>query len=512
MIIQCEKCQTRFRLDDSRVTDKGVKVRCTKCKHVFTVRKEETAPESCEPERALTGFTYPAAKGGEVDYSGFDFGDNTPDPDSTLPSTASADDFTDVAIEPAPVAPQQEAPQGLDFSGADSFETSSFDASEISFESDEDHAVGTADSSAVAEEPVAVGGEVDFSSFNFGDSESEPDPAPLSASSTDAFSDREIKPASATPLKAAPQGLDFSDDAMFGEVVQDAPEASTNTISFDFGEDSFAESMDMTGQDSSGRHGSLFSLDTPAPSDAPFNLGEIDFGDELTSVAVQQVNPEDLKPSQEILFAPLAEAREKTTDDELTRSFLGDDAADQQELPPLSIASRRKQGPLFGWLIAVAAVLVISVFGYLGYSSFSNPRETAALEAGKIGLQAVKASYIENDEAGELLVISGEALNEYSKARAALQVKVTVYDAAGQSLATKTAYGGNPLSEEQLESLPLDKIEAAMANQFGDSLANMEVAPGKAIPFVVVVAKIPKGARDFDVQSAGSTVAAGKHE
>ena len=63
MIIQCEKCQTRFRLDDSRVTDKGVKVRCTKCKHVFKVPKEVPAAESSEPEVALTGFSSPAAQG-----------------------------------------------------------------------------------------------------------------------------------------------------------------------------------------------------------------------------------------------------------------------------------------------------------------------------------------------------------------------------------------------------------------------------------------------------------------
>ena len=49
-----------------------------------------------------------------------------------------------------------------------------------------------------------------------------------------------------------------------------------------------------------------------------------------------------------------------------------------------------------------------------------------------------------------------------------------------------------------------------MANQFGDSLVNMEVAPGKTIPFVVVLAAVPKGAKDFAVQPTGSTVAAGK--
>ncbi|MBI5810497.1 MAG: zinc-ribbon domain-containing protein [Deltaproteobacteria bacterium] len=37
MIIQCGKCSTKFRLDDSRITGGGVKVRCTKCQEVFIV-------------------------------------------------------------------------------------------------------------------------------------------------------------------------------------------------------------------------------------------------------------------------------------------------------------------------------------------------------------------------------------------------------------------------------------------------------------------------------------------
>ncbi|MEK6531504.1 MAG: zinc-ribbon domain-containing protein [Deltaproteobacteria bacterium] len=39
MIVQCDKCQTKYRLDDARVTGGGVKVRCTKCMNVFIVRQ-----------------------------------------------------------------------------------------------------------------------------------------------------------------------------------------------------------------------------------------------------------------------------------------------------------------------------------------------------------------------------------------------------------------------------------------------------------------------------------------
>ncbi|MFH1624761.1 MAG: DUF3426 domain-containing protein [Pseudomonadota bacterium] len=39
MIVQCERCETKFRLDDERVSEKGVKARCSQCQNIFVVRK-----------------------------------------------------------------------------------------------------------------------------------------------------------------------------------------------------------------------------------------------------------------------------------------------------------------------------------------------------------------------------------------------------------------------------------------------------------------------------------------
>ncbi len=46
MIIQCEQCSTKFKLDDSKVKPEGVKVKCKKCGNIFfvfpqTIEKEE---------------------------------------------------------------------------------------------------------------------------------------------------------------------------------------------------------------------------------------------------------------------------------------------------------------------------------------------------------------------------------------------------------------------------------------------------------------------------------------
>ncbi len=39
MIVKCDKCQTRFKIPDEKVTEKGVKVRCTRCQHTFRVSR-----------------------------------------------------------------------------------------------------------------------------------------------------------------------------------------------------------------------------------------------------------------------------------------------------------------------------------------------------------------------------------------------------------------------------------------------------------------------------------------
>ncbi|MCA1905985.1 MAG: zinc-ribbon domain-containing protein [Desulfarculus sp.] len=47
MIVQCESCQTKFKLDDSRLTSEGAWVRCSRCQEVFQVlppNPEQPAP------------------------------------------------------------------------------------------------------------------------------------------------------------------------------------------------------------------------------------------------------------------------------------------------------------------------------------------------------------------------------------------------------------------------------------------------------------------------------------
>lgn len=44
MIVSCESCKSRYKLDDSKVTGRGAKITCPKCKHVFVVFAAGSTP------------------------------------------------------------------------------------------------------------------------------------------------------------------------------------------------------------------------------------------------------------------------------------------------------------------------------------------------------------------------------------------------------------------------------------------------------------------------------------
>ena len=228
MIIQCEKCQAKFRLDDSRITDRGVKVRCTKCKHVFTVQKEG---QNTEP----------------VPSQGSDVFDDAHGAENIISSV-----------------------------------TSSFDASAIVFESDENRGEVSNTAPVVPDEPVAAGSYADFSGPDFGSGGSEPDSTYQSSLPEDDVNDTVIGSEQARSQNDASQGLDFYDQ-IFGTPDLAAPETSTGPVSFDFLGKSFADSIDMSDQGSGEKNSTLFSLDLPGV--ATLDPGKTDSGDELTGGA-----------------------------------------------------------------------------------------------------------------------------------------------------------------------------------------------------------------------------------
>ncbi len=60
VVISCPECATKFRLEDTRVSEGGAKVRCSRCKHIFEVKKQ-AEPVPMPPEEIFPSQDGPPA-------------------------------------------------------------------------------------------------------------------------------------------------------------------------------------------------------------------------------------------------------------------------------------------------------------------------------------------------------------------------------------------------------------------------------------------------------------------
>jgi predicted Zn finger-like uncharacterized protein len=517
----------------------------------FEVPKESAPPT--QPVADFSAFDFAPAspaepkKETEKVTGGLDYGEFTFDEEPALLKEEPADvkddafDFGEFSFNDEPVTPQEQAvPVALDFSEFDFDEQPAasepetktdlpeLDYGDFSFPSEPTPELESPAASLKGKDAPA-GDTFDFSAFSFSE-----EPPPL----------REEEPA------AAKQDFEFGEFSFAEEPPLPkgpavAPEASLEAASFSFAEPS--EPSPITAPAAS-KAAEGFNFDdfsfAPDPVVKPepaVSLGEVAAPAAVGAAALSAAavttaavsGPETAKASAG--SSPTSSVPPLVLDGEAALDFgpgnavptrVPDPYQDEESLPPLSIASRRKGRSLVTVSIIAVSVLVIAALSGAGfYLLQSGPAAFDKLgigfvakwfgmesaEEGRISVRNQQASFSQNKEAGELFVVTGEAVNSFRNARASILVKVSIFDKKGAVLLQKTAYCGNRLTPEQLATLPMSKLESVMNNPFGDSLSNLGVPSGSAIGFVVALPNVPKDAADFGVEVVGSTVA-GKTE
>lgn len=496
MIIQCAQCKARFRLDDSKVSDAGIKVRCSKCKHIFVVKREPPVEEA-DLDVLLQGL------------------------DTSSAGTAIASGAATAAVgaaEQEALAAESAMPSAQSSCGAAVEEPS---ASAVAESSGELEGFSFGEESPETEKMVADFGEEFRPEEPFGDIEFDRDASTDVAIPHGPVLSVQDSALSGPGMPHEEGGTHDEEEISFGEVSPEAFAAATD-VSSAGAEGSEEEEISFEfEEDEEGDYGEAAAAEESAAGDVDF--GEIDFGIEDTEAEPSRgaavIFP--IPPDPEV--AVVSESEPVAVD-----PFAGDAVessvpiANGEGGPPLGIASRRKGKSLLPVAVITLSVLVIVALAGFGFYFFKEGPEALnrlgvgflaewfgmeSREEGAISLDKVSGAYIVNSEAGELFVIRGEAVNNYRKPRAAIQVRGALMGAGGQAIVQKVAYCGNSLTDDQIATLPFARIDAAMGNQFGDSLANLGVQPGKRIPFVVVIAGVPKDAVDYSVEVVGSTVA-----
>ena len=456
-----------------------------------------------DEEPALLQEEPTAAQNDAFDFGDFSFSDEPVT--SREPVTPAALDFSEFDFDAQPAATKQEPETGLPDLDYGDFSFPTETPSEL-----EEPAPPLKGNEA----PAAADDSFDFGAFSFSE-----EPPPL----------QEEEPA------AAKQDFEFGEFSFGEEPVAPkepavAPQAPQDVNAFSFSEPS----------------GPLQHLQAPAAVNAAegFNFDDFSFApDSVTKAESAAPLEEALAPAAATtLGTGMSQAPAAVSPPQSAPSFALDGEAaldfglgtpvpnpapesfelDEETLPPLSIASRRKGRSLLTVSIIAISVLVIvalsgagfyllqsgpAAFDKLGIGFVAKWFGMESVEEGRITVRNQQAAFYQNKEAGELFVVTGETVNSFRNARASILVKVSIFDKKGAVLLQKTAYCGNRLTAEQLNTLPMSKLDSVMNNPFGDSLSNLGVQPGSAIGFVVALPNVPKEAADFGVEVVGSTVA-----
>ena len=485
MVIQCTQCDTRFKIADEKLKPGGIKVRCSKCRHIFTVMPPELKKPTPEP----------STEGDEIDFGDFNMKSipEEPTPEG-ISEPATAEKEKSETEPPVASGSTMEGPAEFNF---EEDSPSQQGPAEFDFEEDSPSQQGPVEFDFEKDSPLQQG----TAGFDFEEettTRQSPVEFELKENSTEEPGSTEFDMEEESTLEQGPLEFGFED------------EESGGSAEFSFEEtDPFSTREDEeTGEAETGSGAPedfVFGNETDGSAEIDnFDLSRMSFGGEepaasqeekLSSIPMGQMPEIDIMPAQSEKRREPGGKEEKTT-------------------PAPTVPSRKS--PFKGLLVFVL-VLLLALCGVAGYFFWQRGnldivkiveqftgQGTPSGVSGQIRLSELSSSFVTNREAGQLFVIQGKATNDYSEARSAIAVKGILYNENGKPLLQQTVFCGNPLDVEVLRNMPFAKIEESMNNQFGDSLSNLNIGPGKSIPFTIVFKNLPPGLAEYTVEAVDS--------
>ena len=130
-------------------------------------------------------------------------------------------------------------------------------------------------------------------------------------------------------------------------------------------------------------------------------------------------------------------------------------------------------------------------------------------EAGNLKIipSDITDKFIDNSNGGKLFIISGKVKNEYSGARSFIRVTGKLYAKERVLSKTATVCCGNVLSDQDLSNMDMNSINKRLLNTLGDNKSNVNVKPGKLLPFMIVFPNIPDNITEYTVEVVRSSPA-----
>jgi len=495
MIIECTACHARFRLDEGKIKGKGARVRCRRCgESILVLKNPETAQASPEESagnsldlRSIVGETLGVRRS---------FGQPTPAVEAPPESTA------DNAVQPpAPVdavPPESitetvtQAPQG---------EREEAPPAEQAPSEQEPTAAPMA-----VEAAPETRDEIDTAFEEFLRSTSAPDAPPpeTEAASPEVEKDLtvEFRPEEKMELPAFEPGAPIPDLPSKETEPPEPPEVGflmtgNETLGFlteeakkETRRDEFDISTSLRKEPEVPRD-SAGTPEIPIAADFLTREHEPSPREPSPPESREDIQPAPLRPKE----TPVALAPAKPKPPETWKAP-----------PPLVRPSLLALILLFLCLAGGGAYLGFTESGQETLKSMIPRMESLWLQGrGKPGPQYdvrnLIGYYDSGTKAGNLFVIKGQVINVGRTRKSGTRVRAALLDANDNTIVEKSCYAGNMIAGDVLRTANREKIEAELSNRFGNGLVNMDVPPGKSIPFMVVFFDAPNGISAYRLEA-----------
>jgi predicted Zn finger-like uncharacterized protein len=515
MIITCEECSTRFNLDESMITAGGSKVRCSLCKHIFTVFPQGPASVAPEPEEELS----------------FDLPEEAPDnletfeleaDDSELDFQETSFEMDEINFETNDTGLEIEAPEKDSTDIEINFDPESYDnETDVNIEFAED-------------ELTFEDTDIEFD---------DPDmPPPKDLEAPDAFDSYEYTSLDQDALLEEDEleaDLSFDDDPDADLVFEETgPEQDLAQLDLEPSDDQHMTFPDLT----------METQDPEAsPKEAELTLNLEEGPEPSSETHEENIEPEDAFSSYDQVLDQDTEPEENFQDpDDITPYAITDDITggepsekdetlpasplieaqteeettlDHPELHPGRPRKRKKRSGMGGPVMLLILLFILVAGAYIAsmtlgykipylsdvkipilekYFKKEIPQKAAPKPIPNEG--SVNGRFISNDTAGELFIITGKIENPSTIPYSYLQVMGTLITKGKVKAKSLTTFCGNIISEEVLKTGNILDITKQLATREGAHNSNVNVKPGGFVPFMIVFSDLPDNLENFTVE------------
>jgi predicted Zn finger-like uncharacterized protein len=440
MIVECEECKAKFKLDDSKITEKGIKVRCSKCKHVFTVKKPSMTPD----------FSLESASPSEDPFQDFSFSDDI----DLGGEEASAAKEPDASTERPPETPSSK----LDFS------------------------MGSKEDLAPPSEKKPPAKD-EFADFDFDE---------------DSF-DVSGSPAP-EPSASAPDSKEWGEVSLSEDMPQMPDEEPAGDKDFDFGSktDSARQSEESFGDFKFDDGGELPDFDQGGEA-SPAGLEEP--GGFVRSDRSRAPVRDELEASLDVESEAPAAASVPVPSKAPGKPVIRHAAMEQSRTPLTTLLAVIIAALAIAGILYYLNYKGTFTFNDIKSGNFSKLKDVPAIQSLLISLgmmekpdtgtvevlkSTVKLFPKRRSDGRNILVFTGKVQSTFRKPKSFIQVEVKLFDKNKQLLTSRKSYCDVTFTQEELATLDRQTIESFMNGRSGRTMNNVNIKQGQTLPFTVV--------------------------